>query len=117
MKSFLTLKSVDEVLSLVRTFDRLPEDTVLLDECAGRYLARDWAAPEDLPGFARSTVDGYAVGFEGVIFGNAVKNGKYALRHLANAFAFGKTNGKIFFFENLPTTGNFRPAFLGFSNA
>lgn len=61
MKSFLTLKSVDEVLSLVRTFDRLPEETVLLDECAGRYLARDWAAPEDLPGFARSTVDGYAV--------------------------------------------------------
>ena len=61
MKSFLTLKSVDEVLSLIRTFDRLPEESVPLDESAGRYLAQDWAAPEDLPGFARSTVDGYAV--------------------------------------------------------
>lgn len=61
MKSFLTLKSVDEVLSLIRTFDRLPEESFSLDESAGRYLAQDWVAPEDLPGFARSTVDGYAV--------------------------------------------------------
>lgn len=61
MKSFLTLKSVDEVLSLVETFERLPEEYVSLDESAGRYLARDWSAPEDLPGFDRSTVDGYAV--------------------------------------------------------
>ena len=61
MKSFLTLKSVDEVLSLVETFERLPEEYVPLDESAGRYLARDWSAPEDLPGFDRSTVDGYAV--------------------------------------------------------
>lgn len=61
MKSFLTLKSVDEVLSLIRTFDRLPEESISLDESAGRYLAQDWVAPEDLPGFARSTVDGYAV--------------------------------------------------------
>ena len=61
MKSFLTLKSVDEVLSLVRTFEPLEEESVPLDECAGRYLAHDWGAPENLPGFDRSTVDGYAV--------------------------------------------------------
>ena len=61
MKSFLTLKSVDEVLSLVGTFEKLPEESVPLDESAGRYLAHDWTAPEDLPGFDRSTVDGYAV--------------------------------------------------------
>ncbi len=61
MKSFLTLKSVDEVLSLVGTFEPLEEESVPLDECAGRSLARDWTAPEDLPGFDRSTVDGYAV--------------------------------------------------------
>ncbi len=61
MKSFLTLKSVDEVLSLVRTFEPLAEEIVPLDACAGRYLARDWSAPENLPGFDRSTVDGYAV--------------------------------------------------------
>ena len=61
MKSFLTLKSVDEVLSLVKTFEPLEEESVPLDDCAGRCLARDWTAPEDLPGFDRSTVDGYAV--------------------------------------------------------
>lgn len=61
MKSFLTLKSVDEVLSLIETFASLPEESVPLDESAGRYLAHDWTAPEDLPGFDRSTVDGYAV--------------------------------------------------------
>lgn len=61
MKSFLTLKSVDEVLSLVGTFEPLEEESVPLDEGAGRSLARDWTAPEDLPGFDRSTVDGYAV--------------------------------------------------------
>ena len=61
MKSFLSLKSVDEVLSLLENFAPLAEESVPLDECAGRYLARDFAAPEDLPGFDRSTVDGYAV--------------------------------------------------------
>ncbi|WP_294557918.1 gephyrin-like molybdotransferase Glp [uncultured Mailhella sp.] len=61
MKSFLTLKSVDEVLSLVETGAPLPAERVPLDECAGRRLAADFLSPEDLPGFARSTVDGYAV--------------------------------------------------------
>ena len=61
MKAFLTLKSVEEVLSLIRGFSPLPEESVPLEESCGRYLARDWYSPEDLPGFDRSTVDGYAV--------------------------------------------------------
>ncbi|HJD96583.1 gephyrin-like molybdotransferase Glp [Mailhella massiliensis] len=61
MKSFLTLKSVDEVVSLVENSAPLPAESVPLDDCAGRYLAGDMFSPEDLPGFARSTVDGYAV--------------------------------------------------------
>ena len=61
MKSFLTLKSVDEVLSLVRTFVPLDEERLPVDQAAGRFLFCDIAAPEDLPGFDRSTVDGYAV--------------------------------------------------------
>lgn len=36
--------------------ERLP-----IEECYGRVIAHDVIAPEDLPGFARSTVDGYAV--------------------------------------------------------
>ena len=61
MKSFLTLRSVEEVLALIGTFSPLDTETVPLDEAAGRWLAQDWHAPEDLPGFDRSTVDGWAV--------------------------------------------------------
>ena len=61
MKSFLTLKSVEEVLALIRSFAPLAAENVPLSEAAGRWLAEDWHAPEDLPGFDRSTVDGWAV--------------------------------------------------------
>ncbi len=61
MKSFLTLKSVEEVLALVGSFGSLSGEYVPLDDSAGRYLLRDLVSPEDLPGFDRSTVDGYAV--------------------------------------------------------
>lgn len=39
----------------------LRTETLPLDRAFQRVLAEDIAAPEDLPGFARSTVDGYAV--------------------------------------------------------
>ena len=61
MKSFLTLKSVDEVLTLLAGFPPLPGETLPLDAALQRYLARDVKASEDVPGFDRSTVDGYAV--------------------------------------------------------
>ena len=61
MKPFLSLKSVDEVLSIIQRFEPLPGESVPLDEAPGRYLRDDFAAPEDLPGFDRSTVDGFAV--------------------------------------------------------
>lgn len=61
MKSFLTLQSVDAVLDMLEAFPLLPAETVPLDMAVGRYLAEDFHAPEDLPGFDRSTVDGYAV--------------------------------------------------------
>lgn len=61
MKSFLTLQSVEEVLAHLRSFAPLPEERLPLDEAAGRCLAHAFIAPADLPGFDRSTVDGYAV--------------------------------------------------------
>jgi molybdopterin molybdotransferase len=39
----------------------LPSETVPLFEAGGRVLAQDFKAPVDLPGFDRSTMDGYAV--------------------------------------------------------
>ncbi|MCR4667162.1 MAG: molybdopterin molybdotransferase MoeA [Desulfovibrio sp.] len=61
MKPFLSLKPVDEVLKLIRLFPLRESEELLLDDCLGRVLAEDVTAPSDLPGFDRSTVDGYAV--------------------------------------------------------
>ena len=54
----------EEVLRLIReSFTPLSglEETVGLDRALGRVLARDICAGEYVPGFDRSTVDGYAV--------------------------------------------------------
>ena len=61
MKSFLTLRSVDEVLGMIREFPVLPSESVPLSEALGRYLSSDIYAACDVPGFDRSAVDGYAV--------------------------------------------------------
>jgi len=60
MSDFLTLKSVDEIFQLLN-FEALPTEALPLDEGLGRVLAAAFPAPEDLPGFDRSTVDGFAV--------------------------------------------------------
>lgn len=61
MTNFLTLKPVDEILGLIREFSPCPAEEIPLAECFGRVLAEPFAAPEDLPGFDRSTMDGFAV--------------------------------------------------------
>jgi molybdopterin molybdotransferase len=61
MSDFLTLKSVDEILALIRHFETLEAEYLPLPETLGRVLAQDFTAPEDLPGFDRSTMDGFAV--------------------------------------------------------
>ncbi len=61
MKPFLSLKSVDEILAMLVGFEPLPGEAVPLDMALGRYIKDDFFAPEDLPGFDRSTVDGWAV--------------------------------------------------------
>jgi molybdopterin molybdotransferase len=60
-EEFFKVLDVDQVLALVPSFARLPAEDILLAEAAGRVLAQDVLADADLPGFARSTVDGYAV--------------------------------------------------------
>lgn len=47
---------IDRLAGITRCVERLP-----LEKAFDRVLAEDIIAPEDLPGFARSTVDGYAV--------------------------------------------------------
>jgi molybdopterin molybdotransferase len=61
MTGFLTLQSVDSVLDRLRDFPPLPEETLSVEEASGRVLAGPFSSPEDLPPFARSSMDGFAV--------------------------------------------------------
>ncbi len=42
-------------------FKALPAEIIVIEQAGGRYLAEKIRSPEDVPGFNRSTVDGYAV--------------------------------------------------------
>ena len=63
-EDFLKLKSLPEAVEalLEALPERAPdEESVATADAPGRVLASDVTAPEDLPGFTRSTMDGYAV--------------------------------------------------------
>jgi len=58
----LRVTKVDNALEIIwRSFRPLAAEEVGLDIAGGRYLAEEIVAPEDVPAFDRSTVDGYAV--------------------------------------------------------
>ncbi len=61
MKGFFQLISPGEFLSLLDRFEPLSAETVATTEGLDRVLAEDIVSPEQLPPFARSTMDGYAV--------------------------------------------------------
>ncbi len=61
MSFFFRVKTVSEIFGEIKRFLPLEKQTVPLMEALGRYLAEDLISPEDLPPFARATMDGYAV--------------------------------------------------------
>ena len=62
MRGFRDRADVDAVVDLIATRITPPvEEEVTLEACAGRVLARDVAAPADLPGFRRAAMDGFAL--------------------------------------------------------
>lgn len=61
MKPFFNLKSLAQVHALYKEVEPLKSQTVDLAHAGGRTLAGGLAAPCDLPGFVRATMDGYAV--------------------------------------------------------
>jgi molybdopterin molybdotransferase len=60
-KEFFTTLSVSEALAGFQPSRRTGEETVLREDALGRVPASPVVSEADLPGFARSTVDGYAV--------------------------------------------------------
>jgi molybdopterin molybdotransferase len=60
-KEFFAVRTVAEALAGFRPVRRTAVETVALAQAHGRVPAQPVHAPHDLPGFARSTVDGYAV--------------------------------------------------------
>jgi molybdopterin molybdotransferase len=60
-REFFSVRTVAEALAGFRPARRTPAETVSLAEAHGRVPAEPVRSAHDLPGFARSTVDGYAV--------------------------------------------------------
>ena len=60
-KEFFAVRTVAEALAGFRPARRTAVEIVALAQAHGRVPAQPVDAPHDLPGFARSTVDGYAV--------------------------------------------------------
>ncbi len=58
---FFKVKTSEETLEILKGFNPCGEETVPLVEALGRVLSKEITAPENLPEFSRTTVDGYAV--------------------------------------------------------
>lgn len=61
MKQFFKVKKLEEVMDMTRDFPSLGSETVPVDQSCSRILAGDITAGDDMPGFRRATMDGYAV--------------------------------------------------------
>jgi molybdopterin molybdotransferase len=60
-REFFTVRTVSEALTGFRPARRTGVETVGLDDALGRVPAAPLGTPDALPGFARATVDGFAV--------------------------------------------------------
>ena len=76
MNHFFKVKSLDQVFERVREFSPpLEPETLPLEEARARVLAQDVQAFEDMPGFRRATMDGYAVAAQSTFGGLGIHTG------------------------------------------
>jgi len=61
MDDFFNVLQVEELIRILRQLPPLGTEELSLENCRGRYLARDVHAAEDIPLTNRCTMDGYAV--------------------------------------------------------
>lgn len=58
---FFKVKISEEVLEILKGFSPVGEERIFIGDALNRVLSREIMSPEDLPGFPRSSMDGYAV--------------------------------------------------------
>ncbi len=61
MKAFFHVMQIDTLLEIKREFHPVGTETIDLNQALDRVLADDFQAEQDIPGFDRATMDGYAV--------------------------------------------------------
>jgi molybdopterin molybdotransferase len=61
METFFKVKTPEEVFEIIDRFGPGGEETIPFENALGRVLSMDVISAEDLPGFSRSSMDGYAV--------------------------------------------------------
>lgn len=61
MKEFFHVLDMESILALKDRFEIVGTESVILMDALGRTLAQEVTAPADVPGFDRSTMDGFAV--------------------------------------------------------
>ena len=61
MRSFFKVKTAEDIFESLRDIKSLKAESVTITVALSRILARDVISSEDLPGFQRSTMDGYAL--------------------------------------------------------
>ena len=76
MDDFFNVLQVEELTRMLQQMPALGTEELGLENCRGRFLARDVRAPEDLPATNRCSMDGYAVRAEDT-FGAGESNPAY----------------------------------------
>ena len=61
MRSFFKVKTAEDIFESLKDIKPLGTESVHITDALSRILARDIICTEDLPGFQRSTMDGYAL--------------------------------------------------------
>jgi molybdopterin molybdotransferase len=88
MKNFFKVTTLEDVLSLVVDFERTQVEVVPVQQTMNRILSEDIIADQDLPGFNRSVMDGYALQ-AGSTFG--ATEGNPALLYVTGSVVMGES--------------------------
>ncbi len=58
---FFKVKTAEEVQEILKDFEPVGMETIPISEALNRVLGKGIVSEEDMPGFSRSSMDGYAV--------------------------------------------------------